>query len=102
MESGLRRNPHYAHCRDLQQLLYLRIFVISHGGYETFVRRQLSDGARLGDIKPAALSRASGWSRLFSGEYWDKSGNGPKLPEANTVQIPPALKSAIDEQTDHD
>jgi hypothetical protein len=102
MESALCRNPHYAYCRDLQQLLYLRIFVINHGGYETFVRRQLSDGARLGDIKPAALSRASGWSRLFSGEYWDKSGNGPKLPEADTVQIPTALKSAVDEQTDHD
>lgn len=69
LENRLRQNPHYAYCRDLGQLLSVSVFTISHRGHETFVRRQLEAGMRLGDIKPASLSRFGGWSRLFAGNY---------------------------------
>ena len=65
----LRRNPHYAYCRDLGQLLPVRLFLITENAFATFATRQSTNGARLGDIKPVALSRDSGWSKAFSGEY---------------------------------
>lgn len=65
LERALRKNPHYAYCRDLGQLQPLRVFVISERGFETFARWQAASGARLGDIKPVALCKTSGWSKIF-------------------------------------
>lgn len=72
IEQALRRNPHYAYCRDLGQLLPAGIFLISDRGYETYAKRQLRQGARLGGVKPAVLSRTSGWSEIFCGTYLRK------------------------------
>jgi hypothetical protein len=69
LDDALRRNPHYDYCRNLQQLLFPRIFIIHERGFELFSTRQASNGGRLGDIKPAALSRTSGWSQIFAGRY---------------------------------
>jgi len=69
MERALRENPNYAGCRDLGQLRPVRIFVITKDGYETFARRLVAEGRRLGDIKPVPLSRTDGWSKKFSGAY---------------------------------
>jgi hypothetical protein len=69
LDRALRRNPHYAYCRDLSQLSPVRVFVISERGFETFAQRCAGNGARLGGIKPTALSRASGWSKFFAGAY---------------------------------
>jgi hypothetical protein len=69
LDEMLRENPHYAWCRDLGQLRPVRVFVISADGCEAFLRRQAESGARLGDVKPAALSRLPGWSKIFSGCY---------------------------------
>ena len=71
LDQILRRNPHYAYCRDLGQLAPLRLFIVSANAFETFARRQTTNGSRLGDIKPKALSRSSDWSTIFSGEYID-------------------------------
>lgn len=71
LDRALSRNPHYAWCRKLGQLLPPRLFVIAGNGFERFVERQTASGARVGDIKPAALSRLSGWSEVFVGEYLD-------------------------------
>jgi hypothetical protein len=71
LDHVLRRNPHYAWCRDLGQLLPPRLFLIARNGFERFVERQVASGVRVGDIKPAALSRSSGWSKVFVGEYLD-------------------------------
>jgi GH3 auxin-responsive promoter len=65
LDRELRDNPHYAYCRDLGQLLPVGLFVIAEKGFETFARRQAAEGARLGDIKPAALCQTSGWSTIF-------------------------------------
>jgi len=69
VENALRENPNYAHCRDLGQLRPVRMFMIARGGYETFARRLVAEGRRLGDIKPVPLSRTDGWSKIFSGAY---------------------------------
>ncbi len=65
LESGLRKNPHYALCRDLQQLGALRCSDITRDAYEAFCRASLSDGGRLGDIKPRHLSPRVDWSSHF-------------------------------------
>jgi hypothetical protein len=69
LETALRHNPQYACCRDLGQLSPASVFIIAEGGYESYARRLASHGARLGDIKPAALSRLSGWNEIFTGFY---------------------------------
>jgi hypothetical protein len=71
LDLALRRNPHYAYCRNLGQLLPPRIFLISERSFESYVAHQAADGSRLGDIKPALLSRTTGWSNVFSGAYID-------------------------------
>jgi hypothetical protein len=69
LDRALRRNPHYAYCRDLGQLQPPRVFLIAARGYEAFTARLAVNGAQLGDIKPAALSHLSSWSQEFSGRY---------------------------------
>ncbi len=66
LEARLRRNPNYAHCRDLQQLQAVRIFHIADRGYEFFTSRLIAAGMRLGEIKPTALSKMTGWKKFFS------------------------------------
>ena len=73
LDHALRRNPHYAYCRDLGQLWPPRIFAIAREGFENFMHRQARSGAKLGDIKPASLSRLSGWSEVFDGAYLEHS-----------------------------
>lgn len=68
LDLELRSNPHYAYCRDLGQLLPVTLFIISERGFETFARRRGAEGVRLGDIKPTALCRSSGWSQVFRGQ----------------------------------
>jgi hypothetical protein len=73
LDRALRQNPHYAHCRDLGQLLPTRIFLVAGHGFEAFAAHQSANGGRLGDIKPASLSRTTGWSSVFSGAYVNPS-----------------------------
>jgi hypothetical protein len=63
----LRRNPHYARCRDLGQLQAVEVFQIRRRGYETFVTHETARGHRLGEIKASPLSREPGWSARFEG-----------------------------------
>jgi hypothetical protein len=72
LDAALRANPHYGYCRKLGQLQPLRLFSIRSGGYESFLNRQAANGARIGDAKPAVLSRVSGWSNIFDGAYVDE------------------------------
>jgi hypothetical protein len=71
LDAALGANPHYAWCRELGQLGPARVFAIRGGGFETFVRRQADGRCRIGDVKPAALSTHSGWSRWFAGGWRD-------------------------------
>lgn len=65
LDALLRRNPHYAVCRDLGQLLPPRLCLVVRDGFTAYATRLAANGARLGDIKPAALSRLTGWSACF-------------------------------------
>lgn len=69
LDQFLRQNPHYAYCRDLGQLSSVRVFVIAERGYEQFARHETATGKRLGDIKPAILSKSTCWSNVFAGTY---------------------------------
>lgn len=63
----LRENFHYRYCRDLGQLAPVRVFRIARDGRETYLRACCSHGQRLGDVKPLALHRGSGWAEAFPG-----------------------------------
>ena len=67
LDDLLRENYHYRYCRDLGQLARLQVFRIAENGRESYLRRCGALGQRLGDIKPQALHRLSGWSEVFSG-----------------------------------
>lgn len=65
LESALRRNPHYAYCRDLGQVKALRLFQIQANAHAAYLAAEQYRGLRVGDIKPRALSRATDWSSWF-------------------------------------
>lgn len=69
LETELKKNPNYDLSRSLEQLGPPRFFRIAGGGYETFAQAAGGNGARLGDIKPRALSSQSGWAGKFHGSY---------------------------------
>jgi len=72
LDRELRRNPHYNYCREIGQLSPVGLFEITQGGFETFAQREASQGARLGDIKPTALSGKFDWSCIFKGKEWEE------------------------------
>ena len=53
LDDELRKNPHYALCRDLGQLAPLQCCAVPSGAYW---QAGMDAGQRLGDIKPRALS----------------------------------------------
>ena len=65
LDKALRESYHYNYCRDLGQLLPARVVAVSDNAGEKYLDRLVSDGMRLGDIKPAFLSRKSGWNHYF-------------------------------------
>lgn len=67
LETALRQNPHYRLCVDLGQLAPLAVTRIAGGAYETYTSVLVDRGMRLGDIKPARLSRRVDWSAHFAG-----------------------------------
>ena len=65
LESELRENPHYAYCAHLGQLLPATIAPIERGSDRLYLAKLQADGARLGNIKPTALSSATNWRKTF-------------------------------------
>lgn len=66
LDAELRKNPHYAICRDLGQLTPLHACRISAGAYEVYCRIASTPGSRFGDIKPRMLSPLTDWRMHFS------------------------------------
>jgi hypothetical protein len=64
LDALLRRNPHYAYCRDLGQLHEPSIHHVEHG-FRMYVLHCAANGAKLGDIKPTCLSSRSDWAQVF-------------------------------------
>ena len=65
LDYALRKNPNYDYCRELGQLQAAEVFMIRSGGYEIFAKRLVSEGKRLGEVKPVALSGNAGWTEIF-------------------------------------
>jgi len=72
LDRQLRANPHYAYCRDLNQLGHPRLFRIRRHAYETYVAVARERGQRLGDVKSVALHANSDWSDRFDGDYLNR------------------------------
>lgn len=69
VDQALSENPQYSVCRRLGQLFPARIFTIRKDGYSDYAHFEMRRGARLGDIKPRALSPEAGWRSRFTGAY---------------------------------
>jgi hypothetical protein len=67
LEFMLLRNPQYGICRQLGQLEAARVHPVGPGSHERYVTRLVSQGMRLGDIKPMALSKLDSWAEVFPG-----------------------------------
>jgi hypothetical protein len=65
VEHRLHHNPHYAYARRLEQLEGLAAVRVQEP-LAGLVARGLDRGARLGDIKPAALDPSSDWQEYFT------------------------------------
>jgi GH3 auxin-responsive promoter len=70
IETGLQANFHYRYARELGQLAPLRVFR-AEGAAATYISRSIRNGQREGNIKPLALDRRDGWSRVFQGRFVD-------------------------------
>jgi hypothetical protein len=68
LDTMLCRNPQYAYCRRLGQLLQADVVRVCPGAYERFCNRLRAAGQRLGDVKPVALSALDGWSDYLQSE----------------------------------
>jgi hypothetical protein len=66
LESELRQNPHYDLCVRLGQLGHVGVTQVASHAYEVYSQRLTDCGVRLGNIKPAPLSRLAGWPKYFS------------------------------------
>jgi hypothetical protein len=69
LDELLAENPQYQYCRRLGQLRAPRLFRVTGDAYSCYCARLVSAGQRLGDIKPAALSKLDDWSSCFAGAY---------------------------------
>lgn len=66
LDAALSESYHYAYCRRLGQLQAAEVMQITGDPAKDFLRRHTAEGMRLGDIKPAVLSRRSGWNEWFT------------------------------------
>ena len=65
VEAELSRNPCYRDAVALGQLAPVRVIRVAEGAAERYLERCRALGQRLGDVKPLALSRVSGWDAVL-------------------------------------
>ena len=65
LDRALRESYHYNYCRELGQLAMAHVVRVADNSQENYLKRCVADGMRLGDIKPAYLSRKSGLHNCF-------------------------------------
>lgn len=69
LDAALSANPHYRYGRRLGQLRPPAVFRVDRRGRTVYLEREIAEGNRAGDVKPAALSTRDDWSRHFAGAY---------------------------------
>ena len=68
LDTALCESYHYKYCRDLGQLRCAEVRRVTGNPHRAYLDRLTADGMRLGDIKPAFLSKKSGWNTWFEKE----------------------------------
>jgi hypothetical protein len=72
LDTGLRENFHYRHCRRLGQLSRPRLFHIqqdSNSPESVFLQEICSRGIKLGDVKLSPIDPHFGWEKRFGGQF---------------------------------
>jgi hypothetical protein len=69
LDRELSANPQYRLARTLGQLAVPRTFRVDDDASAIYLDHMGKRGARLGDVKPLALSPETHWSKRFSGGY---------------------------------
>lgn len=70
VEEGLKENFHYKYARDIGQILELKVFLIKDNGIESYIKRCLEEGKKIGDIKQVFLDKRTNWIKYFDGEIF--------------------------------
>lgn len=65
LDTALCESYHYNYCRQLGQLQKAQVCRVSGNPAQRYLERLTAEGMRLGDIKPAYLSRKNNWSTYF-------------------------------------
>ena len=68
LDRALCESYHYRYCRQLGQLRTAEIVRVTGDPARRYLERLTADGMRMGDIKPAFLSRKDGWQHVFETE----------------------------------
>ena len=68
LEKALCESYHYNYCRSLGQLRAAEIVHVGGEPERAYLERLTAEGMRLGDIKPAFLSKRTGWGKYFGTE----------------------------------
>jgi hypothetical protein len=72
IDTALRANFHYDYARRLGQLCCVRPLRAPNGA-SIFLKAEMQNGRRLGDVKAPALDRRDGWTQVFGEATPDKS-----------------------------
>lgn len=64
LDSALRANFHFDYCRKLGQIGATAVWPVRRGA-ESYLRASHARGQKLGDVKPLALQKTTGWERYF-------------------------------------
>jgi len=72
LDTALREGYHYDYCRQLGQLQCAEVVPVAGEPQQVYIQRLMAEGMRMGDIKPAYLSKKNGWEEWFLGKKGDQ------------------------------
>ena len=65
VDAALCMSYHYNYCRQLGQLDKAQVIPVTGSPQKAYMERLSSEGMRIGDMKPAYLSKKDGWEKYF-------------------------------------
>nr|MBP3598409.1 GH3 auxin-responsive promoter family protein [Eubacterium sp.] len=65
LDDELRESYHYNYCRQLGQLKLAKVVPVCGEPQKVYIQRHAEDGMRVGDIKPAYLTKKTDWGNWF-------------------------------------
>jgi hypothetical protein len=71
LDNELKKNYHYCHARNINQLHSPRVFIIEQGtGLLSYIAHETSLGKKSGDIKIQMLDSKFSWDQIFRGSFF--------------------------------